>query len=175
MKKIQRFEGLAKLEPVNLTRRFASHLDSDNESSDSPLPHSEEEEDDDEEEDEEERTLELLDQMKASMTSQGLNFKADKLMLDFFREGIASEKQRGGSPLYDELVEIAEDWIGGRKPRAVFMEWEVEKNRQAYVEDMEKRGEWKRLGHQENEEVVLELGNEVFAALLNELLLDITS
>lgn len=160
---------------MNLTTRFASHLDSDNESSDSPLPHSEEEDDDEDEdkdEDEEEKTLELLDQMKESMTSHGLNFKADKLILDFFREGIAIEKQRGCSPLYNELVEIVEDWIDGQKPRD--MEWEVEKNRQTYVEEMEKRGEWKRLG-QENEEVVLELGNEVFAALLNEVLLDITS
>lgn len=162
---------------MNLTRRFELHLDSDNDSSGSPLPHSEDEEDDyeeGEEEQEENKTLELLDRLKASLTSRGLIIEADKLMLDFFREGIACEKQGGNSRSYEGLVELAEKWIAGGNSGEVFIEWKVEKNRQAYVEDMEKGGEWKKIG-QEKEEVVLELGNEVFVALLDELLLDITS
>ncbi|KAI3468803.1 hypothetical protein Pfo_025466 [Paulownia fortunei] len=185
MKKIQRFECLAKLEPVNLTRRFALQPDSDNESSGSPLPHSSASIDEkfvsdiEEEEDEaEHKALELLHQMKASFPSYGLKLNADKLLLDFFRERITneranSEKQWGVSSFDEGLIEEAEDWINGRKSRELFVEWEVQKNRQAYVKDMEKGGEWKTLD-QENQEVVSELETEVFAALVNELLLDIS-
>lgn len=89
-------------------------------------------------------------------------------MLDFFREMIANDHQ------HEELVEIAQEWIDGRKPLELFMEWEVEKNRQAYVKDLEKGGEWKGLD-EENEEVVLELGNEMFDALMNEMVMDVMS
>lgn len=92
-------------------------------------------------------------------------------MLDFFKEMIAGDQY---SSFHEELVEIAQEWINGRKPFDLFMEWEVEKNRQAYVKDMEKGGEWKTL-NEENEEVVLELGNEVFDSLMNEMLVDIMS
>ncbi|KAH6759610.1 hypothetical protein C2S52_022868 [Perilla frutescens var. hirtella] len=164
LKKIQRFEGLAKLEPVNLTGRFASQsVDSDDESS----PHSSTSLNEAEEEEEEE-ALKLLDQMKGSMPCYGLNLiKAERLLLDFFEEHCTTHEKQ-----HDELVEVAEDWINGAMPRGMFMEWEVEKNRKAYVEDMERGGEWRSLDEQ-NEEVVLELENEVFLSLLNELLLDI--
>lgn len=92
-------------------------------------------------------------------------------MLDFFKEMIAGDQY---SSFHEELVKIAQEWINGRKPFDLFMEWEVEKNRQAYVKDMEKGGEWKTLG-EENEEVVLVLGDEVFDSLMNEMLVDIMS
>ncbi|KAL1547581.1 hypothetical protein AAHA92_15921 [Salvia divinorum] len=175
LKKIQRFECLAKLEPLDLTRQFESQPESDNESSTSQDEEEEEvEEYDDEKEDDE--ALELLDQVKTIMPSYGLKFKADKLMLDFFRERIASDQ--GCTSLetqllsHSALVEIARDWMDGHDPLGLFMEWEVEKNRQAYVKDMEHGGEWKRLD-QEYREVVLELEIEACDALLNEVLLEI--
>ncbi|KAG6428695.1 hypothetical protein SASPL_112949 [Salvia splendens] len=168
LKKIQRFECLAKLEPLNLTRRFESQLESDNEFLDEEEVG--EEESDDEKEDDEE-ALELLDQVNTIMPSYGLKFKADKLMLDFFRERISNdqdwrllEKQRGESLSHNALVEIARGWMDGHDPLGLFME----KNRKAYVEDMENGGEWKRLD-QEYKEV----GIEVCDALLNEVLLEI--
>ncbi|XP_041994556.1 uncharacterized protein LOC121744915 [Salvia splendens] len=169
LKKIQRFECLAKLEPVNLTTRFASQTESDNESSSSPLRHSSTSLDEEEEEDieEEDKAIELLGQVKAIMPSYGLKIKADKLMLDFFREKLGCE-----SLLHDALVEIARDWMNGHDPLGLFMEWEVEKNRPAYLENMENVGEWKRQD-QENGEVVSELEIELYDALLNEVLLDI--
>ncbi|XP_047940197.1 uncharacterized protein LOC125187617 [Salvia hispanica] len=172
LKKIQRFECLAKLEPVNLTRRFASQTESDNESLSSPLPHSSTSSDEEEEEEdieEEDKAIELLGQVKAIMPSYGLKTKADKLILDFFREKLGCE-----SLFHDALVEIARDWMNGHNPLGLFMEWEVEKNRPAYLENMENVGEWKRLD-QENGEVVSELEIEVYDALLNEMLLDIIS
>ncbi|KAL1559794.1 hypothetical protein AAHA92_10097 [Salvia divinorum] len=185
LKKIQRFECLAKLEPVNLTRRFASQTESDNESSSSPLPHSSTSLDDEEEEDEdieeEDKAIELLGEVKAIMPSYGLKIKADKLMLDFFRERIIDDqncispkKLACESLFHDSLVEIARDWMNGHDPLGLFMEWEVEKNRPDYLENMENVGEWKRLD-QENGEVVSELEIEVYDALLNEVLLDIIS
>ncbi|XP_042051126.1 uncharacterized protein LOC121796344 [Salvia splendens] len=180
LKKIQRFECLAKLEPLNLTRRFESQLESDNESStflDEEEEVGEEEESDDEKEDDE--ALELLDQVKTIMPSYGQKFKADKLILDFFRERISNdqdctllEKQRGEYLSHNALVEISRGWMDGHDPLGLFMEWEVEKNRKAYVEDMEHGGEWKRLD-QEYKEVVLELEIEVCDVLLNEVLLEI--
>ncbi|KAG6384025.1 hypothetical protein SASPL_156177 [Salvia splendens] len=157
LKKIQRFECLAKLEPVNLTRRFASQTESDNESLSSPLPHSSTSSDEEGEEEgieEEDKAIEFLGQVKAIMPSYGLKIKADKLMLDFFREKLGCE-----SLFNDALVEIARDWMNGHDPLGLFMEWEVEKNRQAYLENMENVGEWKRMD-QENGQVVSELESE---------------
>ncbi|KAL8543787.1 hypothetical protein ACS0TY_004370 [Phlomoides rotata] len=155
LKKIQMFECLAKLEPVNLNTRFALEPDSDAE------------EEQEEEEEEEEKALALLRKTKASMPPYALKLKADKLLLDFFKERIVSE-------IHEGLIEEAEDWIYGRKTRgSSFIEWGVQKFRESFVRDMEKGGEWKALD-QETEEVVIELENEVFAALLNEELLHLT-
>ncbi|KAI3453651.1 hypothetical protein Pfo_010314 [Paulownia fortunei] len=190
MKKIQRFGCLAQLEPVSLAKQFALLPDSDNESAGSPLPHSsasidekvisdiEEEQEVDEENQAEQKALDLLNQMDI-LPSNDLKVKADKLLLDFFTEKIIaqnmhSQRQRGGNSFDRELLEEAENWINGRKSRKLFLEWEVPRNRQAYIKDMEKGGEWKTLD-QENQEVASELEAEVFAALLNELLLDISS
>ncbi|XP_047947478.1 uncharacterized protein LOC125193677 [Salvia hispanica] len=170
LKKIQRFECLAKLEPLNLTRRFESQLESDTESSTFLDEEEVEEESDDEKEDDE--ALELLDQVKTIMPSYGLKFEADKLMLDFFRERMSNDQRGESLSDHNALVEISRGWMDGHDPLGLFMEWEVEKNRKAYVEDMEHGGEWKRLD-QEYKEVVLELGIEVCDALLNEVLLEI--
>ncbi|GFZ06990.1 hypothetical protein Acr_18g0011600 [Actinidia rufa] len=55
-------------------------------------------------------------------------------------------------------------------PHDMFLGWEVEKNRQAYIRDMEKGGRWSKLDA-EREEVAL----EVFASLMDEILLDLFS
>lgn len=152
------FECLAKLEPVNLNTRFTLQPDLDTEK--------EEEEKKEDEEEDEEKTLALLCQAKANMPSYALKLKADKLLLDFFRERIVTEFHEG-------LIDEAEDWINGRKTQVPFMEWGVQKNREGFVRDMENGGEWKALD-QETEEVAVEVENDVFAALLNEELLYLT-
>ncbi|XP_020550199.1 uncharacterized protein LOC105164242, partial [Sesamum indicum] len=184
MKKIQRFECLAKIEPTNLAKRFAPHQDSDNESSGSPVPHSsapmnnkfasdiEEEQYEDLENGAERKALELLHQMQATLQSYTLKLKTNRLLLDFFKERTDNQNSDKRSSVHKELLQEAEDWINGREPRGLFVAWEVEKNRQVYLRDMEKGGKWKALD-QENQEVVFELESEVFAALLHELLLDI--
>ena len=52
----------------------------------------------------------------------------------------------------------------------MFLGWEVVKNRQAYIRDTEKGGRWSKLDA-EREEVAL----EVFASLMDEILLDLFS
>lgn len=180
MMKIQRFECLAKLEPMNLATRFPLQSDSDDsESSGSPLPHSSPSTDDtfisdieeeyEEESEAEDKALELFHQVKTTCNLKLLN--SEKLVLDFLRERIGII---GNECDEEEVVEQVEKWINKQEPRGIFLEWEVERNRQAYYDDMEKGGNWKTLDHQEKHELGLDLETQVFAALLDEVLLDIS-
>ncbi|KAG8374594.1 hypothetical protein BUALT_Bualt10G0011600 [Buddleja alternifolia] len=191
MMKIQKFESLAQLEPLNLSKRFSSLQDSYNEPTKSPNePRSptstdeqfvsdiEEQQEEEEEEDETgQKALELLHQTMDTFPSyNGLKPNSDKLLLDFFSEKITdgSLKSEKEWSFDEELLEEAEDWINRRKTQELFLEWNVHKNRQVYIRDMEKRREWKNLD-EEHKEVVLELESEVFGALLDEILLDISA
>ncbi|PIN18914.1 hypothetical protein CDL12_08414 [Handroanthus impetiginosus] len=181
MKKIQRFEYLAQLEPLNLAKRFAALPESDNKNSLTSIYEKlmsnikEQEQQEKMGNQAAKKALDLLQQMKDTLPSYGLKVKADKLLLDFFTEKIMhSQKQNFGYLFEDELLEEAENWINGRKLCELFLEWEVPRNREVYVKDMEKGGEWRSLD-QENKEVALELENVVFDTVLNELLLDISS
>ncbi|KAL7160201.1 hypothetical protein ABFS83_01G077700 [Erythranthe nasuta] len=175
MKKIQRFECLAKLEPVDLATRFALQSDdSDNESTssftteDKSMSDIEEQEEEKDENEAEYNALKLLHQMPPNCDNLKLINNAEKLLLDFFRERIGSGQCNS---LEEELLEEAQNWTNDKMPRGVFLEWGVQKNRQAYVDDMEKCGEWKTLD-EENGDVALELEGEVFDGLLNEVLLE---
>ncbi|KAL9167442.1 hypothetical protein ABFS82_05G098100 [Erythranthe guttata] len=173
-KNIQRFGCIAKLEPVNLAKRFTLLPNSENESNSKAIPDIQEEEED-EGEKIEKRVLVLLNKMGPLPSNELKVIKADKLFSDFFREKIMSRNvQCSNSSFDEELLEEAENWVEGSKPRELYLGWEVPKNREVYIKDIEKRGEWKSLC-EENREVALELEDEVFAAMLNELLLDISS
>lgn len=193
MKKIKRFERLTltHLEPVNLEKRIALS-ESDRESNESPQRHCSEyvhqdfildiEEDENQAED---KAFKLLELMKATMPSVSRKLKADhdKLLLDFFKEGMEMDKNSSpehateliprGVKLDNELLNDANDWITG-KPQELFLEWEVQKNRQAYIRDMERGGAWRNL-NDERKEMALDLEVEVFASLMNELLHDLIS
>ncbi|GER40526.1 hypothetical protein STAS_17205 [Striga asiatica] len=184
MKTIQRFEGLAKLEPINLATKFASHSDFDHEYSSGSFDSSPVDEKStlgakDKEDEDEQEALEMMYQMKNTYLAS-LNLETETLVLDFFREKISdkranSEKMRCGPLFEKELVEEARDWINGEKDaKESFMGWEVEKGRRAHVDDMEKRGEWRGLD-EEIDEVGLELENVFFVELMDELLLEISS
>ncbi|PIN19910.1 hypothetical protein CDL12_07402 [Handroanthus impetiginosus] len=178
MKKIQMLEGLAKLEPMNLSNQFALQTHSDDESIEAKFISDIEDEEEDKEDLKQEakqKAKELLHRAKAAMPSNDdLKLKPcmEKLLLDFFIERVSDSENQcpGGSEM---ILEEAEDWINGQKRRELLVEWDVQKSRKAYVKEMERRGEWKRLD-QENREVALELETEVFAALLDEFVLDIS-
>ncbi|KAL3647218.1 hypothetical protein CASFOL_008186 [Castilleja foliolosa] len=174
MKKIERFECLAELEPVNLATQFALQSDnSDNESTGSHYSYDQSisniEENEDNENEAEQKAFELLNQLKVNYLQSypDLKLNEDTLLQDFFNEKIVDkcenrEKQRGHVS-YEGLLEEAENWINMKRTREHHV---VE----AYIEDMEKRGEW-RILDQERKEVALELEDEVFDELMNEVLL----
>lgn len=174
MQKLRRFESLSQLEPVDLEKRIALS-DFDRESVGSTLqtcllPILENNISDEEEEEDNEtetKAVELLEEMKAKTPSVSFKFKAENLFLDFFREGIIEENA------YDsyELLDVAKDWING-KPQELFLGWEVQRNRQAYIRDMEKGGMWGKL-EEDKEEVALELEADIFTSLVNHLFLDL--
>lgn len=116
----------------------------------------------------------LLNQLKARTPLRGLKPKAtDRLLLDFFCHRIIESRLlvTAENGECDELMRVAEDWINGKSRRFLY-EWEVQKNRQAYIEDMESEGKWKKMD-EEHGEVGLQLEAEVFTSLVNELLDDL--
>ncbi|XP_060210230.1 uncharacterized protein LOC132637099 [Lycium barbarum] len=181
IKKIKRFECLTELEPLNLDKRITS---SESESESILTNSSETEVDQEEEKEEDKQTVEnkalnLVKELKASMPSYSLKLKAEKLLFDFFKERIVNacehskEQTRGYE--FDEfknkLLQVAKDWING-KPIDVLLDWKVQGNRMAYIRAIDSRGEWKNT-ELDKQELILELEVEVFASLINELLIDI--
>lgn len=193
MRKIKKFERLTQLEPVNLEKRIVLS-ESDRDSDRSPHCHSSESALEDfivDSEDEGNQTamdksLKLLQLAKATMPSicsMKLQEDYDKLLLDFFKEEMEmGDSSRGYAmcistssvKLDHELLNVAMDWIIGQ-PRELFLGWEVQKNREAYIRDMERTGQWRKKLDEEKQEVALELEVEVFTALINELCLDLVS
>ncbi|XP_006358912.1 uncharacterized protein [Solanum tuberosum] len=166
MKKIKRFECLTELEPLNLDKRIAS---SESES-ESPLNNSSETEVDEEEEDKqrvERQALDMVQELKESMPSYTIKLKTEKLLFDFFKERILN----GDDEFKNKPLELAQDWING-KPIDVLLDWKVQENRMAYIRAIETRGEWKNT-ELEKQEVILELEVDIFASLMNEVLVDV--
>ncbi|KAL3331271.1 hypothetical protein AABB24_034871, partial [Solanum stoloniferum] len=166
MKKIKRFECLTELEPLNLDKRIAS---SESES-ESPLNNSSETEVDEEEEDKqrvERQALDMVQELKESMPSYSFKLKTEKLLFDFFKERILN----GDDEFKKKQLELAQDWING-KPIDVLLDWKVQENRMAYIRAIETRGEWKNT-EVEKQEVILEVEVDIFASLMNEVLVDV--
>ncbi|PHU28351.1 hypothetical protein BC332_00444 [Capsicum chinense] len=175
MKKVKRFECLTELEPLNLDKRIASS-ESESESPHNNSSETEVDENNKEKEDEkqtvESMALDMIQELKASMPSYSLKLKAEKLLFDFFNEKIlnAYEVTRGDE-FKNKVLGLGEDWING-KPIDVLLDWKVQENRMAYIRAIESRGEWKNT-EVDQQEVILELEVDIFATLMNELLLDI--
>ncbi|CDP09814.1 unnamed protein product [Coffea canephora] len=173
MKKTNRFERLTQLEPVNLQKRIALS-ESDQESNESPQRHSSESvfilDSEEEENQASDKPFKLLQLVKATIPSISQHFKADhdNLLLDFFKEGMEEDSS---SHEHAKLLKVANSWIMGQ-PRELFLEWDVQKNREAYIRDMERGWTWRKL-NEEKQEVALELEVEVFASLMIELLNDL--
>ncbi|MCD7446592.1 hypothetical protein HAX54_010784 [Datura stramonium] len=178
MKKIKRFECLTELEPLKLDNRIGSSEPE----GESPLTNSSETEVDEVEGKEENkqtveiRALDLVQELKASMPSYSLKLKAEKILFDFFKDKILNAYEHStevtkGDVFKNKLLELAKDWING-KPIDVLLDWKVQENRMAYIRAIESRGEWKNI-ESEKQEVILELEVDIFASLMNELLIDI--
>ncbi|XP_077243134.1 DUF4378 domain protein isoform X2 [Tasmannia lanceolata] len=151
MQKIRCFESLAQLEPVDLEKRIAISENSN------------------EEEDEKPRVL-----LKLLKTSLGESRKTnlDRLLLDFFREGLQTNVHRReeakGNECEEELLSEASDWIEGCGE----MGKGVEDNSEVRVREMERGGKWRKFGEEE-EELAVEMESGVFSSLVEELLIDL--
>ncbi|CAH9115573.1 unnamed protein product [Cuscuta epithymum] len=104
---------------------------------------------------------------RLSSCSLKLNVTERFLLLDFFRDGIIEDRL----PV-SQLIKEAEDWINGESHRYLH-EWEVEKNRKRYIEDMENEWELKRIVDEENGGLAMELEKYVLSSLVNELVVDL--
>ncbi|PSS11449.1 Testis-expressed sequence 10 protein [Actinidia chinensis var. chinensis] len=181
MQKIRRLENLAQLQPVDLENQFSLPEIFTDESTESPSPSSSKlcsnpiqdniPSDAREKEIDTKRTaLDLLELIKATFPSGSFESKSENLLLDLFSERICEANEESD---YDQLLNEAKDWVDV-PTHDMFLGWEVERNRQAYIRDMEKGGMWSKLD-EEREEMALEVEVEVFASLVNEVLVDLFS
>ena len=88
----------------------------------------------------------------------------DNLFLDFFIEATCEDNNVSDC----ELLDMAKDWMNG-EPQEVLLGWEVQKNREVYIREMEKGGMWGKLD-EDRQEVALELEAEIFTSLVNDLI-----
>lgn len=160
MQKIRRFENLAQVEPVDLEKRITmSEADDGDELGNRT----------------EEKAGELVKQliMKTRSSSMGLHTKADKLVVDLFRERSVENSEE--NVVMEEVLKVVEKWVN-EESQELLTSWEVENGRKVYVNDMDNKycGNWMKLDEQEKE-VGLELEVEVWNSLFNEFLLDLIS
>ncbi|CAL5359990.1 unnamed protein product [Camellia sinensis] len=182
MDKIHQFENLGQqldLEPLDLEKQFSSSEFEDE--SREPASPCLSDSIQDEENEVEHKALDLLELIKFTIPSSSFKFMADDLLLDFLRERITEAQSHTMTVMGDdeklesELLNVIDDWVTGQ-PQEMLVEWEVQKNRQAYMREMEKGGKWSKMDEDEHkDEVAMELEIEVFDSLVNELLLDLIS
>ncbi|KAK0587908.1 hypothetical protein LWI29_031098 [Acer saccharum] len=161
MQMLRRFESLTRLEPVDLEKRIVSSESDNDDSIGTPIQSNKENET-------EKKAEELLKQIKSTTSSNNtLLSKADNLLPDFFREMI-EENQNDDS----YMLKAAGDWIEGKSDQ-MFVGWEVEGGREAYLRDMEANNvRWENVD-EEKQEFGLALESEVLTCLVNELVIDL--
>lgn len=156
LKKIQRFECLAQLDPVNLEKRISQSELEEEEDSDKG---SEEEDDDDDGDD---RCRYLLKCLKTG-SNKTQKREVDKLLLDFFQEGLSK-----ADGIEEELLRMASDWMKG----CIAMGWAGEYNRELLIKEME-RNENRRKFKEEEDELAMEMEIGLLGSLVEEMLLDL--
>ncbi|GMH09432.1 hypothetical protein Nepgr_011273 [Nepenthes gracilis] len=160
MQKLRHFECLSQLEPINLESQMRLFEPEDEsaklstQSCSTPVHGLGE---DDEEHEAEQKAKHLLNLVKAKVSSSNHKFKADNLLIDFFKTNENSE---------NSSLKVAEDWLNGDYDENL-LKWEVMEKRQAYIRAMEDGRKWRSLD--EEKEVALKLADEVLASLIDEL------
>ena len=165
MEKIQRFESLVKLEPVNLEKWMSLEE-----------THEDGEDDDVKEEEEtnevEEKAWQLLNRVKETNSLMSYtNICTDKLLLDLFREEIATKwNQTRNEELDRDMVRLAKAWIDGEQNKTA--KWGVGEKREACIRAMDMEGRWSKF-QEEQEELAWEVESGVMNILVDELLVDL--
>ncbi|XAR55028.1 hypothetical protein NMG60_11030401 [Bertholletia excelsa] len=147
MQKLRRFETLAQLEPLDLETQFALS-ESTEESLFSPSVSIAEEH----EHETFLRATDLLAQLKSSAPPSTWKLELDILLLDFFADELSHGEQTQLG-----LLNVANEWVNGES-KETLEGWEDEKNREAYVREMDRGGMWKRMDEgEERKEVAMEV------------------
>lgn len=118
----------------------------------------------------EERAQQLLLSVRATTKSspvQSCKDYLDRVLLDFFREGLAgssNQNRRNGEEFEWEMLRIAEDWINGS-----FVDDDIEHvNKDAYIKGMDRRSRWSGFG-EEKEELALQIEAAIWHSLVADL------
>ncbi|XVF33416.1 hypothetical protein REPUB_Repub17cG0166900 [Reevesia pubescens] len=160
MQKIQRFESLAKLEPINLEKWMSLEEDDD-------VNHEE-----DETNEVEENARQLLNHVKETSSLKSYkNISSNNLLLDLFREELGTKwNQTRNEELECDMVRLAKAWINGEQNGTA--KWGVGENREACLRDMEREGKWSKF-EEEQAELAWEVESWVINILVDELLVDL--
>ncbi|OMP07885.1 hypothetical protein COLO4_06963 [Corchorus olitorius] len=166
MQNIQRFESLAKMESFNLEKWMETE-ELDNGEDDYV-----EEEEEEETHEVEEKAWQLLNHVKETSSLKSYrNGSVEKLLLDLFREELATEwNQTRKQELENDLIRQAKAWIKGEQNERA--KWGVGEKREAYVRDMEREGKWSKF-EEEQEELAMAIESKVMNILVDELLNDL--
>ncbi|KAK7292578.1 hypothetical protein RJT34_15429 [Clitoria ternatea] len=166
MQTVQEFESLVNLDLANLDKCLSLDYNSGY-----GEDYEEEEDDDGNNEVEEhdwieEKAKQLLHCVKASGSVQSCKDNLDKLLLDFFRkELIGSGNQNKNDEEFErEIMRVAEDWINGSFAYDI-----GHVNKDSYIKDMDKRGQWSRF-EEEQEELAFEIETAILHSLVFDLL-----
>ncbi|XP_048320890.2 uncharacterized protein LOC107432662 [Ziziphus jujuba] len=162
MQKINWFESLAKLEPVDLDKWTSMEESSIFE---------EERKDEDEgvRFGGEERARELLYHDKETSSTVSRKTDVDQLLLDFFKYKLSERNNQTEDDDFNfEMVRIAEAWMNGEHE---VLEWGLEYKREAYIRHMHKLEKWSKF-EDEQEELALEIEAGILNHLVDELLVD---
>ncbi|CAL5340137.1 unnamed protein product [Camellia sinensis] len=170
MQNIQDFEGLAKLEPTILEGQFSlNEKYSSCEEEYGDHDHEYVKQDDGIEE----KARQLLDHVKASSLVETCETDVDQLLLDFFRNELATRRDKNDDEFDCEMLRVAKDWMCEQYDES--FEWEVEGKREAYVRDMEGGVKWRwSKFEEEQQELAMETEVGVLNCLLDELLVDLS-
>lgn len=112
----------------------------------------------------------LLNFVKRSILSNCLMVKTENLLFDYFKQSIGENNDIDHSKKL-HLCEVAEDWINGQ-PQELYSGWEVKEGRKVFIREMDR--EWKNSDQEIRQQVALEVENDVFTSLVNELVHDLT-
>ncbi|XP_022769701.1 uncharacterized protein LOC111313301 isoform X2 [Durio zibethinus] len=171
MEKIQHLKSLAKVEPVNLEKWMS--LEGTGEDGEVDDDDDDEVEEEEETNEVEEKARQLLNRVKGTSSLRICkNICTDKLLLDLFREEIATKwNQTRNEELERDMVRLAKAWIDGEQNETE--KWGVGEKKEACVRDMDREGRWSKFLQEEQEDLAWEVESRVMNILVDELLADL--
>jgi hypothetical protein len=116
----------------------------------------------------EEKANQLLHCVKAKCSSvEKCDDNFGIVLLDFFKEELSGNRnQKRNSEEFElEIMKIAEDWINESFENAYDI---VHVNKDAYIKEMDRRGQWNRF-EEEQEEMVFEIEAAILRSLVDEI------